>query len=335
MQRILLVRLSALGDVIHSLPVIADIHRRWPDAAIDVATDERFVEIPLLNRYVRKVIGLPLKRAKKNIFNRNNWKSLRSVIRELRQEEYDVVVDLHGLIKSAVVTRLARGALRVGFDASQCAEKPAAWCYNQHFLPSEIPHRVDWLRQLAAFAVNSDCGQPLDYGFAVRPSIREKNNKIVFFHSTSCGPRLWPEEDWVVLGKRLIKQGFRIELPWGSESEQVRALRLQQMLGPEFSDLSPLRSLPAWVDYFHEVALVVGLDTGLTHLAAAAGAPCVGIFTLTCSNLLVPQNPERARVIGGNGLTPTGKEVAQVCEILLNEMKAARVNASKDRIEFV
>lgn len=333
MQRILLVRLSALGDIIHSLPVIADITRRWPDAIIDMATDERFTEIPQLNTHVRKVIGLPLKRAKKNLFCKKTWAELRAIIRDLRKEHYDIILDLHGLIKSAAVARLARGKIRIGFDASQCGEKPAALCYHKHFLPTEIPNRVDWLRQLAAFAVSSDSKNTLDYGLPTIPANIKPQRSIVFFHSTADHARTWPEANWVALGQSLISQNWRIELPWGNASEKERALRIQQQLGVEHADLAPFRSLTEWVQHFSELTLAVGLDTGLTHLAAAVGLPCVGIFTITCPNLLVPQKPELAKVLGGNGYVPNTEEVLHACQSLFNEIEIpSALNIKTDQI---
>lgn len=319
MQRVLLVRLSALGDIIHSLPVIADIQRRWPNTIIDIAVDERFIEIPQLNCFVNKTISLPLKRVKKGVFHKGSWSALPAALKELRAEHYDVVIDLHGMIKSAAVALLSRAKLRVGFDVSQCSEKPAALCYHKHFLPQTIPNRVDWLRHLTSFAVDSDCSRTLDYGLPLRLAPTNTLRSIVFFHSSSDDAKNWHEDNWVALGKELIARGYQIELPWGNAREQERAHRLQHQMGAEHADVAPFRSLSEWVQHFSELALVIGLDTGLTHLAAAVGVPCVGVFTVTNPKLLVPQKPDYATTLGGNGDTPMVQDVLGACNLLLED----------------
>lgn len=312
MQRILLVRLSALGDVIHSMPAITDIHRRWPHAIIDIAVDERFADIPRQHAHIHRVISLPLKRLKRNALRKGTFGELRALIRDLRANEYDVVIDLHGLWKSALVTRLARAKLRVGFHVSQCAERPAARFYHRHFLPVHIPSRVQWQRDLAAYAVDSDSSQPLDYGLRRPPPlVGEQRRRVVFFHSVSRADRGWADANWIDLGLALAARGYGIELPWGSAEEKQRSERLAAAIGPGSCIIPPLLSMVEWVDRLASVAFAVGVDSGLTHLAAATGTPCIAIFTASCPRLLVPQEPGLAIALGKVGFPPSLSEVEQ------------------------
>lgn len=312
MQRILLVRLSALGDIIHGMPAITDIHRRWPNAIIDIAVDERFADIPRQHAHIHRVISLPLKRLKRNVLRKGTFGELRALIRELRTDEYDVVIDLHGLWKSALVTRLARTKLRVGFHVSQCAERPAARFYHRHFLPVYIPSRVQWQRDLVAYAVDSDSALPLDYGMRrAQPAGGEQRRSVVFFHSASRADRQWADANWTDLGLSLVAQGYRIELPWGSAEEKQRSERLAGAIGLDSCIIPPLLSMVEWVDRLAGVAFAVGVDSGLIHLAAATGTPCIAIFTASCPRLLVPQEPELAVALGKDGFPPSLSEVEQ------------------------
>lgn len=319
MKKILVVRLSALGDIIHGMPVISDIRRRWPEAIIDIAVDERFVDIPLHHGGIRRVIGIPLKRFKKNPLKRGALTALRATIRTLRSEHYDVVIDLHGLWKSALVARLARTRMRVGFHVSLCAEKPAARFYHQQFLPARLSSRVQLQRDLVAFAVDSDSGQAPDYGLrrvqtaAVRGAL-----VVVFFHSASREDRCWAEANWTELGHSFVARGWQIELPWGSAVEQQRSHRIQQALGDSVCVVPPLRGMGAWIDHFADVALVIGVDSGMTHLAAATGVACLGIFTASCPELLVPQLPHLSGTVGRNGMPPSVAEVILACDALID-----------------
>lgn len=346
MQKILLVRLSALGDIIHSMPAITDIRRRWPNALIDVAVDERFIQIPQQHAHVRRVISLPLKRLKRSLFKKGTFTELRSVIRELRAEQYDIVIDMHGLLKSAVITRLARAKERVGFDVSLCAERLSALCYHRHFLPTHIPSRVQMIRDLAAFALDSDSAQVLDYGLTSdRPPLLATAKRIVFFHSASKEDRCWPESHWIELGKQLVEAGHLVELPWGTAIERRRSERLQQAIGPSSCEISPLRSMVEWVDHFSAVSMAIGVDSGLTHLAAATGTPCVAIFTASCPGLFVPQQPQFSAVVGSNGVSPMSSMVLQACNAVLglnvtvsatagNLLKPFRVSKRQPRCFF-
>lgn len=321
MHKILVVRLSALGDIIHCLPAISDLHRRWPQAQIDMAVDERFSEIPALHTGLHRIIALPLKRLKKNLFQRSTPAAIGRLLSELRRERYDLIIDMHGLWKSALVSRLARGRERVGFHRSQCAETPAAWFYARHYRPEQpVPSRVQWIRELVAFASQGQCDTPADFGLG-EASLANREKTAVLFHSTSRAEKLWPETNWQQVIRHLLQAGYQVELPWGSEDERERAQRLcRQLESPHCVVTGPL-SLGEWQQRLQAVSLVVGLDTGLTHLAAAIGTPCVAIYTATEADSLVAQRPDMAMVLGGPGSMPGATDVMHACDRMLMRLK--------------
>lgn len=320
MQRILVVRLSALGDIVHCMPAITDLHRRWPDAQIDVAVDERFTDIPSQHAHVHRVISLPLKRLKHSLFRRGSLAEIRRLVADLRRERYDLIIDVHGLWKSALVSRLARGRERVGFHASQCAETPAAWFYQRHYRPEQIRSRVQWIRELVAFAADTDCSTAPDYAMG-NASLDGRERAAVFFHSASRAEKLWNEKHWIELGQHLRRQGYQLELAWGSEEERQRAERLRQAIDPQHCIVPPRRTMEEWSARLGQLSLAVGLDSGLTHLAAAVGTPCAAIYISTTGETLIGQRPELALVVDGHGSQPSVKDVQITCDRLLMRLK--------------
>lgn len=320
MHKILVIRLSALGDIIHAMPAITDLHRRWPQAHIDMAVDERFVGIPAQHPHLHRVIGLPLKRLKGSLFQRGSGGQLHQMLADLRRDHYDLIIDVHGLWKSALVTRLARGRQRVGFHSSQCAEKPAAWFYQRHYRPEQITSRVQWIRELVAFAADTDCSTPPDYAMG-SASLDGRERTVVFFHSASRAEKLWPEKHWVELGQHLCRQGYQLELAWGNEDERQRAERLCRDINPQQCVIAPQRTMAEWTQRLGQVSLAVGLDSGLTHLAAAVGTPCAAIYISTSGETLIAQRPDLALVIGGHGALPGVNDVQITCDRLLMRLK--------------
>lgn len=302
-MHVLLIRLSALGDIVHALPAVTDLKRHWPEARIDMAVDERFADIPRLHAGVDRVIPIALKRWKTKLSRASTWLELRHTVSQLRSQAYDQVIDLHGLNKSAMVAWLARSPDRVGPAAAYCGEWLAPRLYHRHCNQSQAWLPVPRMRGVVAAALGRPCAEPLDYGLT-HTWTGQATGEVMLIHSTSASDKLWPEENWIAVGRRLIAQGMRPVLPWGSEPEKERSARLAQAMGPA-AELPPRRSISEWAQVISRSALVVGVDTGLTHLAAAAGVPCLALFAATGSELFAPQNPDLAMALGGQGQIAT------------------------------
>lgn len=296
-MRILLVKTSSLGDVIHNLPVVSDVRRVFPEAQIDWLVEESFVDIPQLHPGVRAVIPVALRRWRKSLLKADTWQEMREFYATLRRESYDVVVDTQGLLKSALLTRLARGR-RAGYAVASAREPVAALFYNATFTVAKDQHAVQRNRKLAAAALGyvlSDVSAP-DYGLAISeiptvPATPAARNTVLLLTATSRADKLWPEAHWQALGCAMAARGLTCLLPSGNSVERARATRLAQAI-PGAVALPPL-SLRELASYCAAARLVVGVDTGLVHLAAAMGRPTLALF---CAS-----NPALTGVLAGEG----------------------------------
>jgi heptosyltransferase-1 len=308
MKKILLVRLSSLGDIVHTFPAVTDIARHVAGAEIHWAVDESFAELPALHPAVKRVIPVALRRWRRSLFSPEAWRELAALRRTLRAEPYDAILDAQGLLKSALVALLARGP-RHGHAAKTAREPLAACLYGLRHVVPRGEHAVSQYRALAAQAFGYQPAPEIDYGLAVPPSLASApaGRYAVLFHSTSRESKLWPEERWVALGKRLEAAGVRCVLPWGSAGERKRAEGLGHELArpviPERMRYGELAGLLA------RAAVVVGLDTGLMHLAAAVKTPVVGIYCDSSPADLRPIGAGPTAACGGVGHPP---EVAEV-----------------------
>jgi heptosyltransferase-1 len=277
MARVLLVKTSSLGDVVHNLPVAGDIASKLPGVSIDWVVEEAFAAIPALHPNVDQVIPLALRRWCSS-WNSATWREARAFVSRLRLAAYDAVIDSQGLFKSALVTRLARGA-RYGLDWKSSRE-PLFMFYDRTIRVPRAQHAVERNRRLAAQALAYEPSPRVDYGMDGAANRRaQAADYAVLVHSTSAEAKLWPEGRWIALGEALAAEGLACVLPWGNDDERRRAERIAEALPhaqvPDRMPLAAVASLLAGA------RCVVGLDTGLTHLAGALGVRTVGIYTAT------------------------------------------------------
>jgi heptosyltransferase-1 len=288
--KILLVRVSSLGDVLHNLPVVADILRHHPGTQIDWVVEEGYVGLVRLNPHVRKVIPLGLRRWRKNLRDPAVRAEVRAFFHDLRAERYDYVFDTQGLLKTGAIMALARtrpGGQKVGL--ANGTEDSGYEGLSRVFHTKSIPvalrtHAVARGRQVIGDALGyapdfvattlPDFGLRFDAA-APRPGWMPAGDYIVFFHGTARDAKRWAPEHWMRLGRALAP--MPILLPWGSGREKEDAALLAASL-PQAQVLPRLSILDA-VELARRARLVVGVDTGLTHIAAAVGAPTIEIYT--------------------------------------------------------
>lgn len=318
-MRILVIRLSALGDVVHALPALTDLRRALPQATLDFAVDERFVDIARLHSGLNNILPMALKRWGQHLGALDTWRELRQSLRHLRSQPYDLVLDLHGLNKSALVARLARAALRIGPHPRFCGEWLAPRLYDRYCSTQGPIMPVPRMRAFVADALGVSPSLPASYGLRCTWQGMHAN-EVALVHSSSAADKLWPEAHWVALGQRLINQGLHILLPWGSQAEHERSIRLAQALG-EAAQVAPRLSVALWAEKLSRCRLVVGVDTGLTHLAAAAGVPCAALFMATGADLFAPEQPKRARALGDLHQSPSLDAVARGVDELLDNTR--------------
>lgn len=303
MPSILFVKTSSLGDVVHNFPAASDVARRIPGAQIDWIVEEAFAGIAARHARVRRVIPVAVRRWRAGPWRADVWREVAALRRALASQRYDVVIDTQSLLKSALITSLTRG-VRHGLDRASAREPLAARFYDVVHAVPRGQHAVERNRQLTAQALGlAPDGAPVDYGLRANGAAT-RGAYVVLLTMTSRADKLWPDASWVELGRRL---GGRVELPWGSAPERERAAGIAAQLPdanvPERMDFEALSSL------FTGARAVIGLDTGLTHFAAALGMPAVGIYCGSDPALTGLYGLPGARNVGAQGRVPSVDEV--------------------------
>jgi heptosyltransferase I len=315
-MRILFVKTSSLGDVIHNCPAITDARRRFPEAAIDWVVEEPFAEIPRLHSGVSKVICVAIRRWRSHLFSRTTWTEIAAARREMSEKAYDVVIDTQGLLKSALITSGAHGA-KHGYDRESAREPVASRFYDvRHFVPRHL-HAVERNRALSAAALGIDIDAACDYGLtaAVQPSVSPGRPFCVLLTMTSRDEKLWPEARWIELAKGLSAQDYDLVLPWGTEAERARCGRIKEGAGagliPEALSLEELSGLMS------QARIVIGVDTGLAHLAVALKVPTVGLY-VSSDPVLTGLYGQHALInLGSRSLIPTVEQALESARALV------------------
>lgn len=303
-MRILLVKTSSLGDVIHNLPVVSDIRRHFPAATIDWCVEENFASIPRLHPAIERIVPVAIRRWRKHLFKAATWRDVSAFGRVVQAAPYDLVIDTQGLIKSAFVARRARGPL-AGYSADSAREPVAAKLYDRRFSIDVDLHAVLRNRLLAAAALGYTIDDAPDYGIDVAPAVFDwlpARPYVVFLTATSRDDKLWPDEHWLALGQALFAQGLHAVLPGGSQEERDRAARLTA--GIPGAVAAPPMYIPDLAAVLAGAQAVVGVDTGLTHLAAALKTPTVALYTATDPGLTGVLGAGFFRNLGGKAQIP-------------------------------
>ncbi|MBS1158091.1 MAG: Lipopolysaccharide heptosyltransferase [Proteobacteria bacterium] len=303
-MRILLVKTSSLGDVIHNLPVVSDIRQHFPEAVIDWCVEESFAAIPRLHPDVEQVIPVALRRWRRNLFKAQTWREIGVCRQALQGEYYAAVIDTQGLLKSAYLAGRARGP-RAGYAADSIREPIAAGLYDRRFSVSRDLHAVVRNRQLAAAALGYELASAVDYGIAVAPAKFDwlpDSPYVVLLTATSRDDKLWPDEHWLALGQALHARGLRAVLPGGTQPERERAARL--VAGIPGALAAPPLTIPDLAAVLAGARAAVGVDTGLSHLAVALKVPTVALYTATDPGLTGVLGAGFYRNLGGRAQIP-------------------------------
>jgi heptosyltransferase I len=302
--RVLIVKTSSLGDVVHALPALTDLRRALPDTQVDWLVEESFAEIPRLHAGVGKVLTVALRRWRKSWWKAETRKQWREAKAALRAQPYDAVIDLQGLLKSAWLTRAASltptGKVH-GYDRHSAREPWSARFYGQCHRVALAQHAIARNRALTAAALSYavDVSPPPDYGLTALPATR---SGVLLLPATSRADKAWPPTHWVALAQQLQASGHTCTLVAGTPTERSQALAIAQ--AAPGATLAPPGTIADLASRMRESQAVVGVDTGLTHLAAAHGLPCIGLFTAT-DPARTGVWGARAHNVGGVGLIPS------------------------------
>lgn len=287
-MRVLIVKTSSMGDVLHTLPALTDAQQAIPGIRFDWVVEEGFAQIPSWHAAVDRIIPVAIRRWRKAWFSAP-VKAERKAFREAVQaEKYDAIIDAQGLVKSAaLVTRLARG-IKHGMDWQSAREPLASLFYNQRHSVPKQQHAVERTREL--FALSLGYSKPRSQGnYAIAQHFLNHLNAdagqyAVFLHATTRDDKHWPEANWRELIGLLAASGIRIKLPWGAPHEEARAKRLAE--GFDYVEVLPRMSLENVAKVLAGAKFVVSVDTGLSHLTAALDRPNITLYGPTDPGLI-------------------------------------------------
>ncbi|HEV8261098.1 MAG TPA: lipopolysaccharide heptosyltransferase I [Burkholderiales bacterium] len=310
MPRILLIKMSSLGDVIHNLPVATDIRRNRPDATIDWVVEEQYSPLVAMHPAVDRIIPIALRRWRRSLLSAATRREVGTFRRALRVREYDAIVETQGLLKSALVAKLARGPIH-GFGRGTAREPLASRLYD---VTVEFPpeaHKIFRYRSVAAQAIGYAVAPEIEYGIAPRVPLPQiaSGPYCLAFHATARAAKLWREANWTELVRRLERAGYACILPWGSGEERARSERIAAANSAAI--VPPRLALDDMSALIRGAEFAMGVDTGLMHLAAALSRPVVGIFCDSNPVDACPVGPGPTAYRGHLGAPPTVAEVAE------------------------
>ncbi len=324
MKHILLLKLTSLGDMAQTLPLVADLRHQYPDAKIDWVVDTYCADIPRWTIGVDRVIEVPLRRFKK----KRTWSDFRAIVGAiwtLRKRKYDVVIDVHGVYKSAITAYLARSPRKLGYAAEFLGEPGAVFAYNEIFAPHGDATGRHKMRMVAAAALGYEVEGEEKYELALpkpaAPFHTDGVRRAFLFPATSRDTKArrqnemkWPMDRWLGVGQALAARGFRVQLAWGSDVE----LQTAKTLAAEIpnADILPAMSVTELAQRVNESDLVVGANTGFVHLADSLRRPTVMVFIDVDPSHIGVMTPGISISVGDKGVIPEVADVVQAVDAL-------------------
>jgi len=313
MSDILIIKTSSLGDVVHQMPAMTDAARAVPGLRLSWVVEESFAPLAQLHPSVADVIPVATRRWRSKLAARATWREIADFNTRLREPDFDKVIDTQGLIRSAVIARLAHGE-RHGYDSGSIREPLAARLYDVTHAVARDLHAVTRNRLLTGLSLGYQPSAEIDYGL-IRPAGADVAAYAVLLHGTSRKSKEWRAEDWIETGRWLQGRGVQVVLPWGTEAERQLADQLSGAIAG--SRVLPRQRLDLTAQVIANAVLVIGVDTGLMHLAAAYRVPLVGIYVSTDPGLTGPVGSGPMSVLGGKSGAPSARQAIEATEKLL------------------
>ena len=286
-----------MGDVIHALPAVTDISQSFPTSTVDWVVEENFREIPSWHRAINKIIPVAWRRWQRNWQTVWRNKEISDFLHQLRANKYDYIIDAQGLLKSAIITNLAHGK-KYGYSFNSIREPLASILYQRRLRVSKQQHAITRIRQLCAQTLGYQIPNDSEINYGIKnqftkiiappPSITQSsindNPYVLFVHGSSRNEKCWVEEKWIELGKLANNNNIHVLLPWGNPLEQQRAKQIATQLTN--ATVLPQLTLTDLAKIMVSSVGVIGVDTGLSHLAAALEIPTISLYGPTSTNLI-------------------------------------------------
>ena len=316
-KRVLFIKLTSMGDLMHALPALTDASQAIPGIEFDWVVDEAFAEVPSWHPAVKNVIPSAHRRWKKNLQQSLFGGQLSDFYRQLNACDYDVVLDAQNNLKSAVITWLRRGDSH-GLDKNSVRERPAHWAYKHHHGTDKSQHAIARQRHLMAQALGYTVPDTApDYGIdpsrLCLPAMELPEKFLVFVHNASWTTKLWPETHWHQLIQLAQQQGYQVLLPCGNDEELQRAQRLAT--GHDNAIALPKLSLSEIGALLNRATGAVCCDTGLCHLAGIVGVPSISFYGPTSQHLIGATGANQQHLIASSNTFPCAPCYARRCKL--------------------
>ena len=318
MAEILFIKTSSLGDVVHHMPAITDARRHLPDARMAWVVEEDYAPLARLHPGVDDVIPVATRRWRGSLFTPATWREIVRFRNTIRARSFQAAIDTQGLLRTAVIASSVRGT-RHGYDQASIREPLASSFYD-------VRHRVKWHahaivrnRELCGLALGYEPKQPLDYGLdrvAIARIAVGAKPYAVLIHGTAQSRKLWADAHWVTVARGVRERGFDVVLPWGAAAERARSEAIAATAGigqgrDHVPDRRPLDEVAALIA---GASFVIGVDTGLVHVAAALGVPLVAIFIDSEPGLTGPMGAGPIAIVGGKRAAPEPTDVLRALD---------------------
>jgi lipopolysaccharide heptosyltransferase I len=314
MANILFIKTSSLGDVVHHMPALMDARKAHPDATFSWLVEEAFAPLVRLHPAIDTVIPVASRRWRRSLYAPATIAEIRASFRDIRAQRYDEIVDTQGLLRTAILTRAARG-MRHGYDASSVREPLASLFYDVRHRVERDMHAVERNRILSGLALGYAPDEAPDFGLDRARIGKDSTSRYgLLLHATARREKQWPDADWIAFAK-LFAQRFELLIPWGTEAERARSEYIAAAVpGTRVPDRAPLDQVAKLIA---GAQFVVGVDTGLLHLAAALGVPVVAIFAGSKPALTGPMGRGRLSILGDDGKPPSVDSVVEAVETII------------------
>jgi len=324
--RVLLIKTSSLGDVVHTLPALTDAQRAIPGIQFDWVVEEGFAEIPAWHPAVAQVIPVAIRRWRKNLWQTlrsGEWRRFKARLRETR---YDLVIDAQGLLKSAWLTRYVKAPV-AGLDRDSAREPLVSRFYDRRYAVPRDQHALERVRQLFAQALGYELPQGIgDYGLdRAQLATPGEEPYLLFLHGTTWPSKHWPEAYWRELAERMSAFGWAIRLPWGNAEEKARAERIAE--GIACASVLPRLNLGGVAKVVAGARACVAVDTGLGHLAAALDVPSISLYGPTLPGRVGAYGRSQVHLCASGPDAGKGDRVKPCFDDLLPERVASELKA--------